>query len=310
MEVDCDAALDGFLSDNAEVRRRASEALERWRVRDPGGLMAMLASRIAAANEIQGRTLAAVLLRKVLEKSEMHLLSTGGSTPCCWPALGERVLQALSSVVEDDEVRGPAADVVATAASIQLARGHHWPELAKLMVRWCSGGRGERAAVLRILEHFSDETRQGGDGSDNRDIATIVLLALAQEQSNSLAVLLEASLRDHVEEASRDSAARIYAHCVAHSEALVPLHESLRDTAAVLAEAAATPSASSSASIHKPGGCSDECDGGTFSEACLQAVALATRAEPAAWAPLALAASGVEASLPACLMTILRETRA
>eukprot|EP00747_Dinoflagellata_sp_TGD_P187133 gnl/TRDRNA2_/TRDRNA2_44640_c0_seq1.p1 gnl/TRDRNA2_/TRDRNA2_44640_c0~~gnl/TRDRNA2_/TRDRNA2_44640_c0_seq1.p1 ORF type:complete len:627 (+),score=139.66 gnl/TRDRNA2_/TRDRNA2_44640_c0_seq1:125-2005(+) len=185
MDVDADAALDGFLSKNADARRRAAEALERWRVADPGGLAISLAGRVVNtrgddARVGEMRALAAVLLRKVILKSADALsdsnTTSGGSW--CHAGLGDALLEALSASASNPVVGRHVADAAAVAASVQFVRGRAWPEFALLLAKWCTEGCAERAAVLRILEQLSDEADEeaedaacadavaGGGGND------------------------------------------------------------------------------------------------------------------------------------------------
>ena len=53
-KVDSDAAFDNFLSESSDVRRRASEALEQWRMRDAGGLASALVTRMQAKVVTEG----------------------------------------------------------------------------------------------------------------------------------------------------------------------------------------------------------------------------------------------------------------
>ena len=214
-------------------------------------------------------------------------------------------------------MRRQTADATAAAASMHLAQGKAWPEFAALLVRCCSGDRGQRAAVLQILEQLRDEAEQGGaaEGTalpsiaeqggasqgEGRVASLHALLASLEEHGGALHTLISLSLEDDGDRASRAAAARIYALCV--TGAPEALREPVRDLAPVLAAAVSAP----------PGpGCPDllgdlaEEEGtdlqvpGAQCESCLQAVTLSAHADPALWATLSVAREGVR-ELPRAL---------
>lgn len=255
MDVDEDVALGralaGLLADDRGARKSASEEIERRRAQDPAALALALAGRLREASlTCEARVLAAVLLRQVFVREG----SDGGRL------LDERVraslLEALIGSVEDPEVCKHAADAAAAAASLHFARGGAWPELALLLARWCHAGRSERAAVLRVLEQLGDDKDEARDGAPQGE-ALCSLLAYLEDHGAALCGLLAGALGDTGDAAARDAAARVFARCAA--DALPsPLQASLQELRSVVANAATS----------------------GRSEACLHALALATRADP------------------------------
>mmetsp|Transcript_127930 Transcript_127930/g.235372 ORF Transcript_127930/g.235372 Transcript_127930/m.235372 type:complete len:644 (+) Transcript_127930:194-2125(+) len=318
-EVDIGVLLDGFLSERADARRRSAEALEKWRREDAGGLASTLASRISAPDSTtKARSLAAVLLRKVLLRSAKAI----GGTPDSHPALGDAVLKALAAALPDSTVRRHTADAAATAASIYCSSGRAWPEFSTQLACWCVASCSERSAVLRVLEQLGDDSEEcqedAGDESSSamgtasapcnpdesggaacsRAASFYALLAFLEDHGGALHSLLATALQDDEDEASREAAARVYILCVASDQAPMPIRTAVRDLAAIVADAA-----TGAALAYAKG----EADQGGHGEACMQAVALAARADPGAWAP---AAGLSQAALPAALATAVASSTA
>eukprot|EP00927_Polykrikos_kofoidii_P070596 TRINITY_DN67018_c0_g1_i1.p1 TRINITY_DN67018_c0_g1~~TRINITY_DN67018_c0_g1_i1.p1 ORF type:complete len:748 (+),score=145.77 TRINITY_DN67018_c0_g1_i1:112-2355(+) len=399
MEVDADAALDGFLSDQARVRQQASVALERREELDPGRLVADLSRRIRATSGCGGsslsvaagtsgdvRTVAAVLLRKVLKRTADRLFNpsdTRFEEPWTRAGLGDLLLEALAASVPDPRLRRHVAEAVATAASSLFIRRRAWPEFALLLAQWCEQSLNERSVVLQILESLRDEAEGSveaavnvvGDGHGNAGVAIAgeesdahdvgkgrsdgsvaavragsssgedpsaslcALLAFLEDHAGALHSLLAGALRDPVDDVAQDAAARIYAFCVADAHVPGVLKAAVRDLAHVFAEvvgvertsregcaeafdatditardtrepmmsvsAAATVAAevfAESNALASPGRPYCSCR-----ESCLQAIALAVRAEPDAWSQ---ATGPAMDALPARLAAIATETRA
>lgn len=284
MEPDLAADLGGFLSKNAEVRRRAGDALQRWQRSNASGFASALLARVSSNAGLEERVLASVLLRKTIAQSSEKLLGDGvGDSAWASSGFGDALLEALSTATPDPMLRRHVAEVVAAAASLQFQAGRAWPELALLLARWCKASGTERAVVLHVLEELSDEADvieadvpdENMTSCVNGFTSAYTLLPFLEDHAGALHSLLSAALVDEADKTSRDAAARIYALCASGRGVPAPLQASVVDLAPVLAEAVIAQGRAQDTARHQAQ---------PRSEACFHAVALAVRADPAAWA--------------------------
>lgn len=290
-EIDPDTVLEGFLSQSADVRRRASDTLQRWQKNDPSSLAMALASRVARgtiSEAVEAQALAAVLLRKVFSQIPLVLAAADqeGTTWCC-DGLGDLLLEGLASSLSDASLRRKAADVVATAALVQFSLGRAWPQLVARLSAWCVAGSCERSAVLHVLEHIGDDAESEPTTDSSSAWASgspqtwfCALLASLEDQDGALHKLLSSAFLYGQDDVSLGAAARVYLLCTTGPDVPEQLRLAVCNLAPTLGEAVV------------------QCR--TPLEACLQAVALAARADPSAWA--GTAATGLPTALAQAVM--------
>eukprot|EP00928_Gymnodinium_smaydae_P023524 TRINITY_DN19381_c0_g1_i1.p1 TRINITY_DN19381_c0_g1~~TRINITY_DN19381_c0_g1_i1.p1 ORF type:complete len:673 (-),score=148.02 TRINITY_DN19381_c0_g1_i1:62-2056(-) len=329
MEVDADACLDGFLSSRADVRQRANDALQRQERSAPGSLATALAARLGSASApTEARSLAAVLLRRVLKRQRSALCSPSGWKPA---GLGDVLLSALAAAAAstaDPTLRRHVADTLATLASCYFSASEStsWPAFTQLLASWCEGGSPEqRAAILVVLEQLRDEA----SASEATLIAAFRLLLVELAGNGALRALLEATFAsaDSAEASSRDAAARLCGHCIAESDG--SLHLCMRELAPALAHAASAAAAaapalpqqgsgeqaaaeasvaSAATEAEAAGSSSASAPAEATGEALFQAVALAARADPETWGHLATSLPQLSRNLAAVLADAGRES--